>query len=254
MEKQVYSKKTVVLWAVWLSVIAAAAFCSMDFFTRSVFGKVAQWQLSFAALAVCLILSAVCRRPLVSLGIAAVAAAAMWFDSPFFAGLCLPVALQAAVWESVREQTKTGKAALMLSMLCTVVTIPFRVRLWRYMVQNGGGSPGSDPIGEAFVCFAGLILITALWVWLFVKRVRCLRTTKKTPAKKRGRQSKQSAEQNLYPVAYAVCALNAALSAAYCFQMFTGEYVKLIFFVNGLFVCYLAYRRDPTLLSLLNGK
>ena len=254
MEKQVYSKKTVILCAVWLAVIAGAAFVSMDAFTRSVFGKNTQWQLAFAVLAVCLILSAVFKQPLVSLGIAAAAAVVMWFNSPFFAGLCLPVALQATVWECVREKTTTGKVVLPLSVLCTVVTVFFRVRLWRYMVQNGGGSPGSDPIGEAFVCFAGLILITAFWIWLFVKSVRSLRTTEKTPAKKRGRQVNESAEQRLFPVAYAVFALNAALSTVHCFQLFTGEYVKLIFFINGVFVCYMAYRRDQAFLSRLNGR
>ena len=154
--------------------------------------------------------------------------------------------MQAAVWESAREHTKTGKASLLLSLLCSVATVLFRVRLWRYMVQNGG-SPGSEPIGEAYVCFAGLVLLTVFWGWLLVKGVRRARAAKKTPAKKRGRHTGQSAEPDLLPAAYAAAAFNGAASLALCFQLFTGEYVKLVFFANALFFFYLLYRRDPLL-------
>lgn len=251
MEKQAYGKKTVALCAVSLSIIAAAAFFAMNAFTRPVFGNVWQWQLSFAVMAVCLLLSAAFRRPLVSLGIAAAAAAAMGFVTPFYAGLFFPVALQAALWEAAKERkdAKSGTAAFWTALLLVPVSGIFRIRLWRFMEQNSYDFSSGNSIGEACLCCAGLFLLLALWVWLFVKSFRAAHTDKKTPAKKRGRAQKKANGGNRLPAVYVVCTVNAAASLVSCLQLFSGNYVKLLLFAHASFVLYLLFRREPTLLG-----
>ena len=111
METKKTDGKTAVLCAVCLTVIAAASFCSMQFFTRSVFDGDPRWQLCFAVLALCLILSAAVKKPAVSLAVGVAAAIGTAFYTIYFIPLFFPVALQAALWEGARaDGTKTGRA------------------------------------------------------------------------------------------------------------------------------------------------
>lgn len=240
MEKQVYSKKTVTLFSVCLFIIASAAFFSMSAFTRPVFGNNWQWQLSFAVLAVCLILSAAVKRSLISLCLAAAATAAMWAVTPFYGGLFLPVALQAVLWEAAREERKESGPVFVVALLAVSFTVPLHIRLWKFLTFNAPSS--SDPVGEAYACFIGLILLLAIWTALLIRALRRAKSEKKAPAKKRGRHSKPSTGEKLFPVVYAVCVFNTAFSVAHCFQFFSGEYVKTMLFANGLFFFYLLYR------------
>lgn len=250
METRESNKKTVILWTVWLFIIAAAAFCSMRYFTRPVFGNNLYWNICFGVLALCLLLSAAVKKPLFSLILCVAAAVVMTVVIPYnttYAALFFPVSLQAALWEAARNETKTGRAVFILSLLLVPATIPFRLQLREFMRYNASGYGGSDPMGEAYVCLAGLILLLALWIVLLIRSLHRKQPQKKTSAKKSGRNKQKKNDGNRLPAVYAVSALHVVLSCATCLQLFSGEYIKLLFFSAGLFVFYLIYRRDPVL-------
>ena len=245
MEKQAYSKKTVILCAVCLTVIAAAAFVAMNFFTRPVFGRNRDWQISFLVLAVCLIVSAAVKKPAAVLAVSAAAAVCMYFYTPFYGALFFPVTLQAALWESAGDETNGGSITHIISLLLIPATIPLRVRLWQYLTYNAQSN--NEPVGEAWVCLAGLVLLLVLWGWMLSGSLRKAAAAQKKPAKKRGRSGGRQKTRNRLPVVYAVCALHTALSCVYLVQFFSGESVKTLFLANALFIGYLLFRQEPLL-------
>ena len=247
MEKQTYSKKTVILCAVSLTVIAAAAFIAMNAFTRPVFGNNREWQISFLVLAVCLIVSAAVKKPAVVLAVSAAAAVGMYFYTPYYGALFFPVALQAALWGSAREETAGGRVSFTIALLLVPATIPLRVRLWQFMSYNAQSDGKIASVIEACVCLAGLLALLALWILLLVRSLREAAAVKKKPAKKRGRDLKKTTGGSLLPAAYAVCALHTALSCVSFAQLFSGEYARTLFLANALFVGYLLFRQEPLL-------
>ena len=247
MEKQAYSKKTVILCAVCLTVIAAASFVAMNAFTRPVFGNNRDWQVCFLVLAVCLIVSAAVKKSAIVLAISAAAAVGMYFYTPFYGALFFPVALQAALWEAAREETTGGRVTFAVALVLVPATIPLRVRWWQFMSYNAQSDGKIDSIIEACVCLAGLLLLLALWALLLSKSVRKAAAAKKKPAKKRGRDLKKTPGGSFLPVVYAVCALHTALVCVSFIQLFSGVYVRTLFLANALFVGYLLFRQEQTL-------
>ena len=247
MEQQRYPKKTVILCAVCLTVIAAAAFVAMNAFTRPVFGNNQEWQVSFLVLTVCLIVSAAVKKPAVILAVSAAAAVGMCFYTPYYGALFFPVALQVALWEAAREETNGGLIAFVIGMLLVPATIPQRVRLWKYLSYNAGGNDKIDGVVEACVCLAGLVLLLALWGWLLSGSLREAAAAKKKPAKKSRGSGGEQQKRNRLPAVYAVCALQTALSCVSFIQLFSGVYARTLFLANALFVGYLLFRQEPML-------
>ena len=239
MEKQAKSKKSVILWAVWLSVAAAAAFFSMSAFTRTVFNNEWQWQLSFAVLAGCLLLSAAFKRPLVSLFLAIASAVILWFFTRFYAPLFFPVALQAVLWEAARSETKTGRAAFVLALLLIPSTIPQHIRLWDYLTYNDYGK--REPLAMAILCAVGLLILLGLYVWLLVQSLREAKMQKKALSRIRRRNKKSSPlkgagqQQELYTrmtAVFAVCAINIVSTGVQCAKMCIGS-LCAVFVIQG---------------------
>ena len=247
MEKQICSKKTVILCAACLVMIAAAAFVAMNNFTRPVFGNDRAWQVSFLVLAVCLIVSAAVKKPAVVLAVSVAAAVGMFFYTPFYGALFFPVALQAALWEAARKEKNGGLIDFVIGLLLVPATIPLRVRLWQFMSYNAQSDERTDSVIEACVCLAGLLLLLALWVLLVVRSLQVAAAAKKQPAKKRGRDLKKTTGGSLLPAVYAVCALHTVLSCVSFIQLFSGVYVRTLFLANALFVGYLLFRQEPVL-------
>lgn len=247
MEKQICSKKTVILCAACLVMIAAAAFVAMNNFTRPVFGNDRAWQVSFLVLAVCLIVSAAVKKPAVVLAVSVAAAVGMFFYTPFYGALFFPVALQAALWEAARKEKNGGLIAFVIGLLLVPATIPLRVRLWQFMSYNAQSDERTDSVIEACVCLAGLLLLLALWVLLVVRSLHEAAAAKKKLVKKRGRDLKKTTGGNLLPAVYAVCALHTVLSCVSFIQLFSGVYARTLFLANALFVGYLLFRQEPVL-------
>ncbi len=246
-KKRLLKTAAVVLW---LAAAAAASYCSMQFFTRSVFGNDWRWQLCFAALALCLLISVAVKKPAVCLAVSAAAAVGMQFLSPYYIPFFFAVSLQAALWEAARDGTKTGRAVFALSLLLVPASVPLRLRLAEYLRFNLPADSWDRPFSTAYPCLIGLFALLALWGVLLAKSLR-KRPGQKKSAKKGGRGSRTAPRKDLSPAVYAVSALHAALCCLTSVLHFSEEYVKLLLFANALFVFYLLYRKDPLLFGTL---
>ena len=94
-------------------------------------------------------------------------------------------------------------------------------------------------------------LLLALWIVLLVRAYGGKKQKKKTPAKKSGRKKEKTTGGRRAAAVYALGAVCSVLSGVSCTQLFIGEYVKLLFFADGLFAFYLLYRHDPLLCGAL---
>ena len=250
METKAYGKKTVLLCALYLTAVAAASFFAMNAFTRPVFGNVAQWQLSFYVLAACLAVCAAIKKPSVSLCVCAATAIATQFFTQLYVGLFFPVTLQAAAFDAAKDRSKRGGAVFWLSVALFTPTVFFRVTAGKWLADNAINLQSSEPAGEKFLCSAGLILLTALWVWLLIRSLHT-KPKKKAPAsakksERNARTAKKTAEKDIsyrLSVVYILCILNTVAAGIQCAFLFTAEFTKTVFFSAALFLGFLFFRQ-----------
>ena len=244
-----------------LAVIAAAAFCAMNLFTRPVFGNNPLWQLCFAALAACVAFCGIRRLPLLSFAVCTAVAVAMRFYTPLYIPVFYPFALGAVALGAAGTRTGPGLAAVGLSYGFSAAALLDLPRLRQFFLLNPLSFPEQEPVGEKYVCLAGLTLATAFW---FVLAVRPLRSEKKKKTAKKNERSrkqrkprrpaeKQKPQEIFYraPAAYLLCAVNTVSAGLWCAQLFTAEFVKTVFFAAALLPFYLFCIRDPALRGLL---
>ena len=253
METGTYQRKNLIICALSLAVITAASFFSMNAFTRPVFGNDPRWQLSFYATAVCMILCAALKRPLISLCVCAAAAIAMQIYTPLYLGLFFPVLLHAVLFDAATDSSKSGTGTFLLSLALFPATVYFRVIAGEFLSQNTPSESGTQPAGEKYLCMAGLLLLAALWVWLLIRSLHAKpgdqtpvgakkkQGNRRQPPKKTGKQ--KNTGRNRLPAVYVVCLLNTAATIIQCCLVFTGEFARTLLFTAALFAGFLIYRQ-----------
>lgn len=257
MKTKVSNVITALACAAVLLVAAAASFISMNYFDRNIFDNYLPFQASFGALAVLMLAAAFLKNPLLSLILSIACTAGMWFLSPAFAALFLPVALQAVLYDAAKNERKGAAAAYFLALTAQLAALC----LWFYirkadLLQLPDYHDGIP--AERFLYVALSALALAFCVWLFIRSVRQKTAVKKkngAPSRRsaadreafRQLKKKNAAAKKRGASVYLICAVNLAAQIAYSILFFHTGYCKVLFFSHLLFFIFLEYRKEPLL-------
>ena len=240
LKKTFYTKSKEIICVVSLVLVAAASFFAMYFSLRHVFTNDLRFIACFYSLALCLVVAAAARRPVVSLAASVVPLICLWNYAPLFGGLFWPVALQAVLFDGAGSEKKQDTAAFYTAVVLDLASIGFYIRgavIEKRMHLHWYGT--MIPPAEKYVYAVFLLLLFVLYCRMFSQGFRSVPV--KT-GKHGGKKAPRAVGDRMHTV-HLFCILNTLTAGVYCGLFFDGNYVKAVVFGQLLFLPFLVYRR-----------
>ena len=229
-----------VVCAMVLLCVAAASFCAMYLFDRKVFANELQFIICFYVLAICLIVGAALRQPVVLLAVALAALAALWRYTPLYGALFFPVSLQAVLYDTASGKKTREAAVYYVSVVLSVASVGLRISAAVKEAQWHDHPWETDPPAEKYVWLLILIGLVVLYGRMFAGGFRAVSAKEK---KRRKTPSAEAVGDRLHTV-HLFCIVNTLGAGAHCAVCFNSDCVKVIVLGQLLFLPFLLFRKD----------
>ena len=248
MKKQEYPIKRGLLCAVVLLAVAAASFLAVNNDGKRLFDGYLPFQVSFAVLALSMLLCAACQKTWITLVLCAAAAVGLWFYTPAYAALVFPVVLQAALYDSCGGKNGGERLTYLLAAVCEPVTICLWFYCKRYDDFQLSAYTEEGGRNEKYLCFVLLFALILLYVFLarraFLGKGAPAAKAKRTTA---AEQKKNRSAAKRRALAFLLCAVNTVFAVVYAALFIKMEYCQLLLCSQALFMLFLEFRGEPLL-------